>query len=41
MSSGKGDTYRKMSITRKEWDKKYESIFKKDKDKKDKDVRKN
>ncbi len=27
MSNGKGDRTRKMSITRKEWDKKYDKIF--------------
>ena len=40
MSNGKGDTNRKMSISRDEWDKRYEAIFKKEKTEKEKDDRK-
>ena len=36
MSNGKGSRTRKMSITRKEWDKRYEKIFKKQTKKKEK-----
>jgi len=35
MNNGKGDRNRKKSISYKEWEKKYEAIFKKDKKVKD------